>query len=292
VRTYLIATLCCLATLRPAGAADRAAAPPPEDVVPVPHGVAYIPDVPYRTCEDAEKTRLELDIAYPTKGDGPFPALLFFHGGGWVVGSRKNMTPYILRAAQASYVAVAVSYRLSPKHPFPAPVEDAKCAVRWLRANADKYRIDKDHLGAVGYSAGAQLACLLGSPAGQDQSGRVQAVVSFYGVTDLTDAKHPLLAFSVKQYLSGPHNQGPDAAKKASPLHHAGIDSAPTLLIHGDADTLVPIAQSRAYAAKLKEAGAKVSLVEVAKADHNFVGDAEQEALRTTFRFLDEHLQP
>jgi acetyl esterase/lipase len=291
VRTYLIAAVCCLATLRAAGAADRAA-PPPEDVVPVPRGVAYIPDVTYRTCDDADKTRLELDIAYPTKGDGPLPALLFFHGGGWVIGSRKNMTPYILRAAQAGYVAVTVSYRLSPKHPFPAPVEDAKCAVRWLRANADKYQIDKDHIGAVGYSAGGQLACLLGSPAGEDRSGRVQAVVSYYGVMDLSDAKHPLLALAVKQYLSGPANQDKDAVKRASPLHHASKDSPPTLLIHGDADTLVPVAQSRAYAAKLKEAGAKVSLVEVAKADHNFVGDAEQDALRTMFRFLDEHLKP
>ena len=290
MRTYLIAAVCCLATLR-AGAADRAAAPP-EDVVPVPRGVAYIPDVLYRTCDDADKTRLELDIAYPSKGDGPFPALLFFHGGGWVIGSRKNMTPYILRAAQAGYVAVAVSYRLAPKHPFPAPVQDAKCAVRWLRANADRYRIDKDHLGAVGYSAGGQLACLLGSPAGEDRSGRVQAVVSFYGVTDLSDAKHPLLAVAIKQYLSGPHNEGKDAAKDASPLHYAGKDSAPTLLIHGDADTLVPVTQSRAYAAKLRDAGAKVELLEVPGADHNFVGEAEQKALRTMFRFLDEHFKP
>jgi len=290
VRTYLIAAVCCLATLRAAGAADRAA-PPPEDVVPVPRGVAYIPDVTYRTCDDAEKTRLELDVAYPTKGDGPLPALLFFHGGGWIIGSRKNMTPYILRAAQGGYVAVAVSYRLAPKHPFPAPVEDARCAVRWLRANADKYRIDKDHLGAVGYSAGGQLACLLGS-AGDDPAGRVQAVVSFYGVTDLSDAKHPLLALAIKQYLSGPHNQGKDAAKDASPLHHAGKDSAPTLLIHGDADTLVPVTQSRAYAAKLRDAGAKVELLEVPGADHNFVGEAEQKALRTMFRFLDERLKP
>jgi acetyl esterase/lipase len=290
VRTYLIA-VCFLTTIPAARAADGAAAPPPEDVVPVPRGVAYIPDVPYRTCDDAQNTRLELDVAYPSGGAGPFPALVFFHGGGWVVGSRKNMTPYILRAAQAGYVAIAVSYRLSPKHPFPAPVEDARCAVRWLRANADRYKIDKDHVGAVGYSAGAQLACLLGSP-GEGAASRVQAVVSFYGVTDLADAKHPLLAFVVRQYLSGPANEGKDAAKKASPLHHAGKGSAPTLLIHGDADTLVPIAQSRAYAAKLREAGAEVSLVEVPKAEHNFVGEAEQDALRKMFRFLDEQLKP
>ena len=105
-----------------------------EKTVAVPEGIACIPDVIYCTFDD--KTTLELDIAFPSRGGGPFPAVVFLHGGGWVLGDRKNMTPHLVTAAKAGYVAVAISYRLAPQHPFPAQVQDSKCAVRRLRANA------------------------------------------------------------------------------------------------------------------------------------------------------------
>jgi acetyl esterase/lipase len=265
-----------------------------EDVVRVPKGIAYVPDVPYFVGKGAEQTRLELDVAFPSKGDGPFPTLVFFHGGGWVIGSRKTMTPYILQAAQEGYVAVAVSYRLGA--PFPAAVDDAKCAVRWLRTNASKYKIDADHLGAVGFSAGGQLACLLGC---DDEKGvvssRVQAVASWYGITDLEpllSTKELPLAYALKSYLPGTTDERKTAAHKASPIRYVSKDSAPTFLIHGDADTLVPIEQSRAYTAKCKEVGAKATLREVTKAGHNFTGAAEQEAIEKMMHFFDEHLKP
>src|SRR4051812_45924664 len=88
---------------------------------------------------------LRLDLARPAEG-GPFPAVVCLHGGGWVSGDRRQMAQTIEVLARRGYVAVAPDYRLAPAHPFPAAVEDAKAAVRWLRANAAKYRIDRERI--------------------------------------------------------------------------------------------------------------------------------------------------
>src|SRR5262249_52162234 len=118
------------------------------------------------------------------------------HGGGWRAGSRADIARVIEAYAEKGFVSVSASYRLTSVSPFPAQIEDCKAAVRWLRANADKYHIDADKIAALGFSAGAHLACLLGTTAkesefegtggAKDQSSRVQAVVSFYGPTDFS----------------------------------------------------------------------------------------------------------
>jgi len=104
---------------------------------------------------------LKLDLARPAEGEGPFPAVVCIHGGGWVGGSRSQMTRTIEVLAGRGYVAITPDYRLAPRHPFPAQVEDCKAAVRWLRANAGKYRVNPERIGAVGLSAGGHLSCML-----------------------------------------------------------------------------------------------------------------------------------
>src|SRR4051812_24172981 len=141
-------------------------------------------------------TSLRLAMARPAQGPGPFPAVVCLHGGGWVGGSRKQMAQTLEVLARRGYVAVAPDYRLAPAHPWPAGAEDCKAAVRWLRGNAGKYRIDPERVGVVGLSAGGHLACLLGVTEASDglegtgghpdKSSRVQAVVSFAAPTDLT----------------------------------------------------------------------------------------------------------
>ncbi len=252
MRSYL--TTCCfvLSAAMPLRAADLDAM---GDFIKVPRGVAYFPDVTYSHLDDADKTPLALDIAYPTRCSGPHPVLVYFHGGGWLLGSRKKLTPYILQAAQNGYVAVTVSYRLG--EPFPGAVEDAKCAIRWLRANAAQYHLDKVRIGAVGYSAGGQLACLLGSTG--DASSRVQAVACWYGITNLENlvsTQNFRLTVALRSYLPGADEAKKAAAKAASPITYTSKETAPTLLIHGVNDTLIPIEQSRSYAEKLKTAGA------------------------------------
>jgi acetyl esterase/lipase len=205
-----------------------------EKTVAVPERVAYIPDVTYCTFDD--QTTLELDIAFPSRGVGPFPAVVFLHGGGWVLGDRKNMTPYLLTAAKQGYVAVAISYRFAPKHPFPAQVQDSKCAVRWLRAHAAQFKIDRDHIAAFGFSAGGNLACMLGSTDGKEfavsggnpgQSDRLQAVVSFYGMLDLSELDRCrkdmaarqswMISYSLTNYLGGSREKFEERYVKASP---------------------------------------------------------------------------
>ena len=151
-------------------------------------------------------------------------------------------------------MAVSPDYRLAPHDHFPAPVEDCKAAVRWLRANAAKYKIDPDHIGAVGFASGGHLACMLGvtdkddglegTGGNADQSSRVQAVVSFFGPTDL--AAQGLgpgrgRRSNLIPLFGGTADERPEAYRKASPLTYAGKNAAPLLIFHGDKDKMVPV---------------------------------------------------
>ena len=113
-------------------------------------------------------TELKLDLAMPKTGDGPFPAVVFLHGEGWRAGNRQQMNHFIEGMARLGYVSITVDYRLVPTARFPAQVEDCKAAVRWLRANAKKYRVRPDRIGVVGFSAGGHLASMLGVTAQED----------------------------------------------------------------------------------------------------------------------------
>src|SRR4051794_26673595 len=134
---------------------------------------------------------LQLNLARPKSAAGPSPAVLCIHGGGFRAGKRESYDGLCIRLAGQGYVAATATYRLAPKYPFPAAVHDVKAAVRWLRANATKYGIDPDRIGATGGSAGGHLAQVLGVTGGVQQfegttgnnpeSSRVACVVNFYG---------------------------------------------------------------------------------------------------------------
>src|SRR5262245_42680569 len=256
-----------------------------------PEGTTLIADLVYSRPD--RQTELRLDLARP-RGEGPFPVVIFLHGGGWVSGTRKTYLPYMVGPVEGGYVAVSVSYRLAPKHRFPAAIHDVKCAVRWLRAHAAEYRIDPERISVVGYSAGGNLACLLGTTHGNtalegaggcnDQSSRVQAVVCYYGLSDLPalhsaceKSELPILErnamlFALHSCCGGTPTKTGDIYRQASPVTYAGRASAPTLLIHGTHGRLVPVEQSRVLEARLKQAGVEVSLLEVKGAGHDFAG--------------------
>ena len=162
----------------------------------------FMPDITYSKPGDQ---KLQLDLVAP-KTPGPHPCVICFHGGAWRAGNRKDLTkPAIFNPggkdiglletlAKAGYAAASVTYRLAPGAKFPAQIEDAKTAVRFLRTNAKKYDLDPDKFAALGFSAGGHLAALLGttdSKAGfdgteyPDVSSKVQAVVDFFGPTDM-----------------------------------------------------------------------------------------------------------
>lgn len=272
-------------------------------------GRAQTPQPPLRQERDvvfarvAEET-LRLDLAAPTEGDGPFPAVVCLHGGGWVGGDRKQMTSTIEVLARRGYVAVTPDYRLAPKHRFPACVEDCKEAVRWLRGNAGRYRIDPKRIGVVGLAAGGHLACLLGVTDVKDglegtgdhatQSSAVQAVVSFAGPTDLTSEAlwtRETLSRNLLPLLGGSPREKADAYRQASPVHYRPRTPPPFLLIHGTADAVVPINQAHALAERLRESHGQARVLVLEGEGHTWAGAALLRSIDRMLTFLDESLK-
>jgi acetyl esterase/lipase len=249
-------------------------------------GITLLRDIAYR--KGASK-QWRLDLAFPKNLRGkPRPGIVVIHGGGWLEGdkssfaSRKYGVPgNIEDFARLGFVAVTINYRLSGEAPFPAALEDCKCAVRWLRAHARDYNLDRQHLGAYGNSAGGHLALLLGmvgKEAGLEgdgpyptESSLVQAVVSDSGPIDLLyQHQHNQLRSVVQQFLGGPP-QGKRVAlyRKASPSQYINRKTPPLLLIYGGADEQVPVETADQFVVALHRAGLKdVSYQRLAYVDH------------------------
>ena len=185
--------------------------------------------------------------------NGPFPAVVCIHGGGFREGDLSYYAGLIQALAEKGYVGAAISYRLAPKYPFPAAVHDCKAAVRWLRDHAKKHRIDPDRIGVVGASAGGNLALFLGVTADKkqfegeggnlDQSSRVQCVVSFFRPSDLTKSygKSADAAEVLPLYLGGNLEEARERHIEASPLTWVSKNAAPTFCIHGTEDEYVAL---------------------------------------------------
>jgi len=256
-------------------------------------------DIIYAKVGDRE---LKLDLARPSEGSGPFPCVVCLHGGGWRFGNKRDIRSWLHFLAREGYAAASVGYRLAPDDHFPAQIEDCKTAVRFLRANADKYKIDKERFAALGYSAGGHLACLLGLTSesagleGKDypkESSKVQAVVDYFGPTDLTAfAKDDTAQRSViGPFLGAKFADNPAVYDKASPIKYVAKGAPPFLIFHGTKDWIVPIEQSRCLAEKLKDVGVSVKLVEVPNEGHGWEGRATSETTDATLKFLNEILK-
>lgn len=215
-------------------------------------------DIAYATVNGAS---LALDMARPSKGDGPFPAVVILHGGAWRGGNKASNRPLLARYAARGYVAISPQYRFCPKDTFPAQVYDVKAAVRWLRAHREQYKIDADHIGATGFSAGGHLALMLGVTGPGDglegdvaegaPSSRVQAVVNYFGPTDLVvSGLPPRIDGLLRDFLGGEVSEKPEVARRASPVTFVTKDDAPILTFQGTADTTVSVTN----AIKLSEA--------------------------------------
>ena len=225
---------------------------------PLPNGVAEQKDLEYGRVGERP---LLLDLYSPTGLSNAVPGLIFIHGGAWRSGQRQDYRVYTTHFATRGYVVATISYRLLKEAPFPAAVEDAKCAVRWMRANAAKLHVDPDRIAVLGGSAGGHLSMMVGYAPDHPElegrgghagvSSRVAAVVNFYGPADLTT---PFAQASslVKDFLGGKsYAEAPDLYRQASPLFHLKAGAPPTLTFHGTIDDVVPIDQADALTAKL-----------------------------------------
>lgn len=226
------------------------------------------------TFGKGQETTLRLDLALPNQGKGPFPGLIYMYGGGWGYygGSRSQCLSAIESAANRGYVAATIDYRLTPKYEFPAPLYDAKAAIRWMRANAKQYRIDPNHIGVVGWSSGAHLALLAGVVSEADglegesgnagYSSSVEAVVSMGGMVEAVSFyKQTNVPARVALLMGGTPDEVPDQYRRASPITYLSSGDPPTLLMQGDADTSCPPSQAEMFVQRAKEVGVPVSLV-------------------------------
>jgi acetyl esterase/lipase len=231
--------------------------------VALPDGVRERLDVEYGRVGDRE---LLLDLYEPVHpAETPRPGIIFIHGGAWRGGNRSDYKYYTVRFADQGFVAATISYRFQQEAPFPAAVEDAKCAVRWMRANAEELGVDPDRIAVIGGSAGGYLALMTGYTAHLPElegggghgeySSRADAVINLYGPTDFT-LPNVWHRNEVRNFLKAEWADDPDLWTLASPITHVTADIPPTLVIHGTIDTIVEVNQADRLVERMQEVGA------------------------------------
>lgn len=272
-------------------------------------------DIPYADQSLAQK----LDIFLPDEGEGPFPIIFYIHGGAWQVCDKRDiqLTP-ILRGLDRGYAVVSINYRLTGEAIFPAQIFDVKSALRFIKAKAWQYGLDKSRIAAWGGSAGGHLSALLGTSMGvpdledfstgnAEENTRILAVVDWFGptqdflkmdvqlletgngVSDHSDADSPESCL-----LGAQITQVPELVKKASPMTYITSDVPYFLIQHGYHDQLVPVQQSIHFATAIEQIAGKDKVIldifkpNVHHADPFF---ESEENLARVYQFLDQHLK-
>lgn len=271
-------------------------------------------DIAYASASPAQ----QLDIYLPDEDDGPFPVILNIHGGGWIGGDKAyKQVLSMLEGLERGYAVVAINYRLSGEAIWPAQINDCKGAIRWVRANADQYRLNPDKIAAWGGSAGGHLSALVGtsgdvkaledlSQDNPEESSRIQAVVNWFGPTDFLKMDEYLKASEVTKPMAhstpdSPESKllgknledAPELVKEADPGTYISSDDPPFLIQHGTEDNLVPYQGSVLLARKLGNTLGydKVSLELFPDTRHGGPAFGSEENLERIFRFLDKHLK-
>jgi acetyl esterase/lipase len=314
MKRFLLAAAVSVAALAAALAPASGEAP----AAPAPHEPRKAGSLEVTTQRDIlydtiDKQSLYLDVAMPKEG-GPYPCVVSFHGGAWISGSRKDLSSggkdssgrptqsIIEYIASRGYVVVSVGYRLAPKHQFPAQMQDARAAVRFLRANAKDYKIDRERIAAAGFSAGGHIALLLGladkvegwdAGGNADESCRVQCVVDFFGPTDLSlYSTSPGIEDGYMVPVFGKKcKTDPEVYKKASPINYVSKAAPPILMVHGNFDFIVPIIHSENMLKKLKDTGTAAELITVRGEGHGWNGSKLTRSINDAMLFLDAHLK-
>jgi acetyl esterase/lipase len=268
---------------------------------------------------------LQLELLVPQGVSGPVPVVLWIHGGGWRTGSRLPVPTRASNLCASGYAVASVDYRLTTTALWPAQIQDVRGAVRWLRAHAAQYGLDVDRFGAWGDSAGGHLAAFLAFSGGVgtitvgsftldlegsigdsggnlDQSSRVQAVVDWYGATDVlqmhfypTTVNHDGSGSDESKFLGGPIQDRAELAATANPVTYVDPDDPPLLIMHGTLDKLIPFNQSQLLVDAMKAAGAggiPARLYPVVGAGHGGASSFDKTAiLQVVYDFFDSILK-
>jgi acetyl esterase/lipase len=288
-------------------------APPPADTT---HIKRKFLNLAYAPISSAQK----LDIYLPDDNDGPFPVILVVHGGAFMGCDKADLQVLpMLEGLKRGYAVVSINYRMSGEAQFPALVQDAKAAVRWIRANAAKYHFDPEKIAAWGGSAGGYLVTMLGVSAGvhelenlslgnPEQPCHIQAVVAWYAPTNFLKMDEYLTESGLLPPPGFRHNEAdspeslllgqiitaiPERVKAANPETYIRSAGPPFLLQHGTKDPVVPVQHSIAMAAKLEKAWGrdKVTLELFEGAEHADVRFETPENVARVLDFIDKHLK-
>ena len=225
-----------------------------------------------------------LDVYRPRHPSGPAPVLIYIHGGGWVLGDKREQgLPMMLYLASQGWVCVTINYRLSPKATWPDHLVDCKRALAWVHEHIAEYGGDSSFVAVSGGSAGGHLAALVGLTAGEAryQPGfetgvtRVDACVPFYGVYDFTNRDglwgKGFGAFLERSVMKAKRAEHPELFRDASPMDQVHDGVPPFMVTHGGNDTLVPVQEARRFSALLRESSAgPVVYAELPGAQHAF----------------------
>jgi acetyl esterase/lipase len=277
------------------------AAAQPGPSVPLPQGTKVLKDLAY---VPGGHERQKLDLYLPPAGTR-WPLVVAIHGGAFRMGSKEGEPAGAFVAR--GFAVAAINYRLSQHAVFPAQIEDGKAAVRWLRGHALEHGYDPDRIASYGASAGGHLAAMLGTAGGLKAfdvggnlgvSSRVEAVVDFFGPTDFLqmDAHrlspqamvHDTPDSPESQLVGGPIRDNPEKVARANPITYVSKDDPPFLVVHGDADLLVPHHQSELLEAALRKAGVRVRLVTIPGGPHG--DETVEQGLALALDFLAEVL--
>ncbi|PQP81510.1 alpha/beta hydrolase [Paenibacillus sp. PCH8] len=261
----------------------------------------YLPDVVYAKYGDVER---RLQIIRPQRSGHSFPLVVFVQGSAWRTQQIYANIPNLSHIAAKGYIIASVEIRDTDIARFPAPVEDVKCAIRFMRSNAEKYGVDSNRVAVWGDSSGGHLSLMTGLTIGEydnglyrEQSDEVSAVIDYYGVSDLLSLgkynhilDHDAADSPEGLLLGGKVRDHIELAKQASPLHQ-NLDQKlpPFLIVHGDSDSIVHINQSIEMYKALKKHGQNVVFYKILGAEHG-TGVWNPQVLDITARFLSTHL--
>ncbi len=273
---------------------------------------AQVPDRGYRVKP------LAMDIVMPAQ-KGRYPLILYINGGGFINANKDGYIQHRVELAEHGYVVASMTYRVAPTSVFPAALEDAKAAIRFLRAHAETFSINPEKVGVMGGSAGGYLSAMVGTTTGVkgfdkgdflDQSSDVSAVVDLYGLSDLTrigddyseeeQATHRSAGATEALWVNGSPVFGakdggifadPEKTKAANPITYISQSTPPFLLLHGDQDTVVSPSQTELLRAALSEHGIEATRYVVRGAKHGGPHWVQPEITRLIIDFFDAKLK-
>ncbi|MDO5598464.1 MAG: alpha/beta hydrolase [Acidaminococcus sp.] len=290
------------------------------EVAPVKTEVKQVSGVVYEQVPSRgyPNVPMQLDLLQPQKKTR-MPAIVFVTGGGFINANRDNGVQLRNYLAEKGYVVASITYRVAPTAKFPQPLEDVKASIRYLRAHADQWNIDKDRIGIIGGSAGGYLSAFAGTTSGTktfdkgenlQESSKVRCAVDLYGLSDLSQVGmdyspevqqlHKSAGATEALWVNGSPVFGgkdggvladPKATEAANPIAYIGKNSAPMLLMHGTADKVVSPGQTDLLYQALKAKGVPAERYEIPGAAHGGVYWVQDKVLQVIGDFFDRYLK-